>query len=188
MSSLFANTRLRMTFPLLVLLAFLLPFSSGCGKKDKKAQVSGQVFYHGKPMKGGTLFLHAVDKKGDKVNELKNAAPPGPPVPGMAQTNMAVGDCAITIGTDGKFTFSGAPVGKMKVTVQSAPQAMSYDQMPGIQNNPNAPENVKTKKADLPKTETEQYQIPPKYTTPEETPWTWDITPGKNPSKEFKIE
>jgi hypothetical protein len=135
-------------------LAVSLVFLVGCGKTKKESSISGKVTYGDKPVTGGSIQLHPVEGKGQPF--------------------------LITIAKDGTFSAKGAPVGEMKVTVETE----SIRGMTG--GNPYAGQMKGGMKPPgdnkLPEMDTSNMfkyvKIPLIYAKPETTPLIWTVEPG----------
>jgi hypothetical protein len=145
--------------PLAFVCGALSLLAAGCGK-TKDATVSGKVTYHGQPVTGGSLTLHPTDG--------------GPDYP-------------VTLNPDGTFQVAGAPLGEMKVTVETE----SLRNMPAPGSNPYG--NFKLppgQKPEAPPPSTEDMgkyvKIPRKYQDVKTTPLTWTLKKGSE-IKDFDL-
>ena len=138
---------------------FALAALLGCGSASSKAALKGTVTYKGAPVTGGTLVLHPAS---------------GAPF-------------AISLKTDGSFQVDDAPVGSMKVTVETDSVA-SAGAGTGMPMGMKMPKDS-TPPPDMPKpdasTAPKRVVIPAKYAKAETTPLTWDTQTEKN--KTFEL-
>lgn len=146
----------RAALRLLLCLAVALGAATGCGSKGKKGTVSGKVTYKDAPLTGGTITLYPEGKE-------------GAPYP-------------IPINADGSFSASGVPTGKMRVSFETE----SMKKQAGYQTI-KPPRGVKLpemSKPDLDMPNQGVYvQIPAKYSKPETSGQTCEITTGKQDLK-----
>ena len=137
---------------------FALSALLGCGGggNGNKASLSGKVTYNNARVTGGTLSLIPT-----------SGASTGVPFP-------------ITIKPDGSFDVGDAPLGPMKVTIEtdSVSSAAPGYNMPGGANMPNAPKETGPV--------AKKVVIPEKYAKPDTTPLTWDTS--KEKTKNFNLE
>ena len=124
---------------------FVLAALVGCGGDSSKAALKGKVTYKGAPVTGGTITLIPAS---------------GGPFP-------------ITIKPDGSFAVGDAPVGPMKVTIETdtvSPPAAGFN-MP-MPKDAKAPEVDTTNQA-------KKVVIPAKYKSAETSGLTWDTKTEK---------
>jgi hypothetical protein len=130
---------------------FALTVLVGCGSGDStKASLKGKVNYKGASVTGGTITLVPAS---------------GSPFP-------------ITIKPDGTFEVGDAPLGSMKVTIEtdSVPTTTGYTMPPNMPKDTKMPEMPIQDTANQPK----KVVIPAKYANAETTPLTWDTKTEKN--------
>jgi hypothetical protein len=131
---------------------FALAALVGCGGDSTKASLKGKVTHNGAPVTGGTITLHPAS---------------GAPFP-------------ITIKPDGSFEVGDAPVGPMKVTVEtdSVSTTTGYNMPPGM----TFPKD--TKMPEMPKQDTtnqpKKVVIAAKYKSADTSGLTWDTKTEKN--------
>ncbi len=129
---------------------FALATLPGCGGDSDKAALTGKVTYHNAPVTGGTLTLIPAT---------------GLPFP-------------ITIKYDGTFDVNDAPVGLMKVTINTdnVPTSAQGAQMPGGMT---PPKDMKMPAVDESKM-AKKVVIPAKYNSPDVSGLTWDTSKERN--------
>jgi hypothetical protein len=133
--------------------SFALAVLLGCGGgSSTKIPLNGKVTYKNAPVTGGTITLIP-------------ASGTGAPFP-------------ITIKADGSFETGDAPVGPMKVTIDtdSVTTATPYTMPPGMQmpKDSKLPEPSKDTS-----NQTKKVAIPPKYKSAATSPLTWDTKAEK---------
>ena len=143
-------------------LTVLAVAAGGCGKKDKKNEVTGKVVLVKKDgatqdVTGGNISFHPEGK--------------GEPYPG-------------TIKPDGTFEFTGVPTGKMRVTIETESIKNQGGGGYTMKNRPKLPKDAKDfqmQKPDLDTSGMPAYvKIPALYAKPNTTKLTCEITEGKN--------
>jgi hypothetical protein len=129
---------------------FVLSALSGCGGDSTKAALTGKVTYHDAPVTGGTLTLIPAT---------------GLPFP-------------ITIKYDGTFDIGDAPVGLMKVTINTdnVPASTPGNKMPGGMT---PPKDMKMPEVDESKTP-RKVVIPANYKSADTSGLTWDTKAERN--------
>ena len=128
---------------------FALAALAGCGGDGAKAALTGKVSYNNAPVTGGTLTLIPAT---------------GMPFP-------------ITIKYDGSFDIGDAPVGLMKVTINTdnVASAQGYQMPRGM----TPPKDMKMPEVDESKTP-KKVAIPPKYKSADTSGLTWDTAKERN--------
>jgi hypothetical protein len=133
---------------------FALAALVGCGGDSTKASIKGKVTYKDAAVTGGTLMLYPAS---------------GAPF-------------SISIKADGSFEVGDAPLGPMKVTVEtdSVADTSRPINMP-LPRDTKMPEMTKQDTTNQPK----KVPIPAKYAKEATTPLTWDTKTEKN--KTFEL-
>jgi hypothetical protein len=129
---------------------FALAALVGCGGDSTKASLKGKVTHNGAPVTGGTITLHPAS---------------GAPFP-------------ITIKPDGSFEVGDAPVGPMKVTVETdsvSTAAPGYNMPPGM----TPPKDTKMPKVDT-TNQPKKVVISAKYKSADTSGLTWDTKTEKS--------
>jgi hypothetical protein len=135
---------------------FALTALLGCGGGNgTKASLTGKVTYNSAPVTGGTISLIPT-----------SGASSGVPFP-------------VTIKPDGTFDVGDAPMGPMKVTIEtdSVSSAAPSFPMPKGANVPDPPKETGPV--------AKKVVIPPKYAKPETSGLTWDTKTEK--TKNFNL-
>jgi hypothetical protein len=131
---------------------FALTSLMGCGGGNPKAALKGTVTYKGAPVTGGTLMLYPAS---------------GAPF-------------SISLKTDGSFQVDDAPVGPMKVTVET--DSVSHAAPGGMPPGMAMPKDSKPP-PDMPKPDAtnqpKKVVIPAKYNKAETSGLTWDTKAEK---------
>ena len=129
---------------------FTLAALAGCGGNSTKAALTGKVTYHDAPVTGGTLTLTPAA---------------GLPFP-------------ISIKYDGTFDIDDAPVGLMKVTINTDNVATttSGNKMPGGMPPPKDMKMQEVDNSKMPK----KVVIPAKYKSADTSGLTWDTKAERN--------
>jgi hypothetical protein len=128
---------------------FALAALAGCGGDSTKAELKGKVTYNNAPVTGGTLTLIPAT---------------GVPFP-------------ININYDGSFDIGDAPVGLMKVTINTDNVAAAHG--PQMPQGMTPPKDMKMQEVDnskMPK----KVAIPPKYKSADTSGLTWDTAKERN--------
>jgi hypothetical protein len=132
---------------------FTLATLLGCGGDSTKASLKGKVTHNGAPVTGGTITLHPAS---------------GAPFP-------------ITIKADGSFEVGDAPIGPMKVTIETDSVSTVA---PGYGPPAGMPLPKDTKPPELPKQDTTKQPtkvvISAKYKSADTSGLTWDTKTEKN--------
>jgi hypothetical protein len=131
----------RLRFLTVVGACFALAALPGCGGDGTKAALTGKVNYHDAPVTGGTLTLIPAT---------------GLPFP-------------ITLKYDGTFDADNAPVGLMKVTINTDNVATSTQMPQGM----TPPKDMKMQEVDNSKTP-RKVVIPANYKSADTSGLTWD--------------